>query len=162
MRICMRACNQASVSLSQPERAHVIHEQLINCTCVNKMTLYQYWQKSLDSLPDTSGPLSEKLTSATIHDANEAARGATSKQSAKRGRYAKFTPEQQAEVARYVLMYGNIALQRRFSRKLGTDIKESTICMWKTKYQAAVSLKKESSGDQDVSVTSLTSLPTKK
>ena len=71
----------------------------------------------------------------------------------------KFTPEQQAEVARYALMYGNIAAQRRFSKKLGTDIKESTICTWKIKYQAAVSLKKESSGDQDVSVTSL---PTKK
>ena len=123
------------------------------------MTPYQYWRKSLDSLPDTSGPLSEKLTSATIHDANEAARAATSKQSAKRGRYAKFTPEQQAEVARYALMYGNIAAQRRFSRKLGTDIKESTIRTWKIKYQAAVSLKKGSSGDQDVSVTSL---PTKK
>lgn len=52
-------------------------------------------------------------------------------------------------------MYGNIAAQRPFSKKLGTDIKESTIHTWKTKYQAAVTKSQKGSGDLDVSVTSL-------
>ena len=93
---------------------------------------------------------------ATIRDANEAAKAAASKPFGKRGKYAKFTPDQQAELARYATMHGNIAAQRHFSRKLNTDLKESTIRTWKTKYLAEVNLKKKS-GELDVSVTSLSS-----
>ena len=51
-------------------------------------------------------------------------------------------------------MHGNIAAQRCFLRKLNTELKESTIRTWKTKYLAEVNLKKQS-GELDVSVTSL-------
>ena len=47
-------------------------------------------------------------TSSTIREANEAVRSAATKQSAKRGSYAKFTPEQQAEVAKYASMHGMV------------------------------------------------------
>ena len=67
------------------------------------MGLYRYFQLT-DSLPDTKGPLAKKLTSSTIREANEAVRSVATKQSAKRGSYAKFTPEQQAEVAKYASM----------------------------------------------------------
>ena len=57
----------------------------------SRYTLYRYFQLT-DSLPDTKGPLSNKLTSSTIREANEAVRSVATKQSSKRGRYAKFTP----------------------------------------------------------------------
>ena len=109
----------------------------------------------LDSLLDIRGLLSEKLTPATIHDANEAAKATALKQSAKRGKYTKFTPEQQAKVAKYTAMHRNIAVQHRFSKEFDTELKENTIPTWKTKFLAKVSLKKRS-GKLDVPVTSLT------
>ena len=51
------------------------------------MALDRYFQPT-DSLPDTKGP----LTSSTIREANEAVRSVATKQSEKRGSYAKFTP----------------------------------------------------------------------
>ena len=56
-----------------------------------------------------------------IREANEAVRSVTIKQSAKRGSYAKFTPEQQAEVAKVASMHGITAAQRRFRRFTPTD-----------------------------------------
>ena len=56
-------------------------------------------------------------TSSTIREANEAVRSAATKQSAKRGSYAKFTPEQQAEVAKYASMHGMVVTSHhRFHR----------------------------------------------
>ena len=52
--------------------------------------LYRYFQLT-DSIPDTKGPLSKKLTSSTIRETNEAVRNVAIKESAKRGSYAKFT-----------------------------------------------------------------------
>ena len=51
------------------------------------MALYRYFQLT-DSLPDTKVPLSKKLTSSKISEANEAVRSVATKQSSKRGRYA--------------------------------------------------------------------------
>ena len=76
------------------------------------MALYRYFQPAADSLPDPKGPLSTKLTSSTIREANEAVRSAATKPSAKRGSYAKFTPEEQAEVAKYASMHGITAAQQ--------------------------------------------------
>ena len=78
------------------------------------------------SLSDTKGPLS-KLTCSTIREANEAFRSVSTKQSVKRGSYAKFTPKQQAEVAKYASMHGITAAQCRYSKEFGTDLKESTV-----------------------------------
>ena len=118
------------------------------------MALYCYFQLT-DSLSDTKGPLKKKLTSSTIRETNEAVRSVATKQSAKRGSYAKFTPEQQAEVAKYASMHGITAAQRRFSKEFETDLKESTVRTWKKKYLAEVGLKK-GAGEVDINVTSLT------
>ena len=54
---------------------------------------------------------------------------AASKQSANkaRGKYAKFTPKQQVEVAKYASMHGIAAAQRRFSKEFDTELKENTV-----------------------------------
>ena len=46
----------------------------------------------------------KKLTSSTIREANKAVRSVATKQLGKRGSYTKFTPEQQAKVAKYASM----------------------------------------------------------
>ena len=65
-----------------------------------------------DSLSDT-----KRTASSTIREANEAIRSAATKQSAKRGSYVNFTPEQQAEVAKYASMHGMVVTSHhRFHR----------------------------------------------
>ena len=76
-----------------------------------------------DSLPDPSGPLSKKNN--LLHY-NEAVSSVATKQPAKRGTYAKFTPQQQAKVAQYASMHGIAAAKRHSSKKLHADLKEST------------------------------------
>ena len=61
------------------------------------VALYQYIQPS-DGLPYPIGPLSAPVSPA-IKDTNEAVRSVT--QSKPRGKYAKFTPEQQAAIGEY-------------------------------------------------------------
>ena len=73
-------------------------------TCGSTMALCRYFQP-LDGLPDSSGPLSASISPEVIKDANEAVRSAT--QSKPRGKYAKFTPEQQAAIGEYASLDGN-------------------------------------------------------
>ena len=68
-----------------------MHENKIgvNMTSLLEMRMRRGWleialYQPADSLPDTKGPLSKKLTSSTIREANEAVRSAATKQSAKR------------------------------------------------------------------------------
>ena len=51
-----------------------------------------------------------------------------------RSPYMKFSPEQKAQVARYVMESGNKRMILRYSRQWSVDLKESTIRMWKSKY----------------------------
>ena len=97
------------------------------------MALYQYFQP-LDGLPDPSGPLSASVSPAAIKDANEAVRSAT--RSKPRGKYAKFTPEQQAVIGEYASLDGNQAAIRHFSKKLGVEMKVTSVQTWKGKYLA--------------------------
>ena len=75
------------------------------------MALYQYFQPS-DGLPDPSGPLSASVSPAVIKDANEAVRSVT--RSKPRGKYAKFTPKQQAAIGKYASQHGNQAAIHHF------------------------------------------------
>ncbi len=79
--------------------------------------MYRYFQ-TVDALPDTSGPLSASLSPAAIKDVNEAVRSAT-RVTKPRGKYAKFTPEQQAAIGEYASLHGNQATIRRVSKQLG-------------------------------------------
>ena len=69
------------------------------------MALYRYFQPA-------DSPFGHQRTTfntfSTIREANEAVRSAATKESAKRGSYAKFTPKQQAEVAKYASMHGMV------------------------------------------------------
>ena len=69
------------------------------------MALYRYFQPA--RLP-FGHQRTTFNTFSTIREANEAVRSAATKESAKRGSYAKFTPEQQAEVAKYASMHGMV------------------------------------------------------
>ena len=51
-----------------------------------------------------------------------------------RGTYRKISPENQATIAQYASEHGNKAAACYFSRKLDTDIKESSVSTWKLKY----------------------------
>ncbi len=79
--------------------------------------MYRYFQ-TVDALPDTSGPLPASLSPAAIKDANEAVRSAT-RVTKPRGKYAKFTPEQQAAIGEYASLHGNQAAIRHVSKQLG-------------------------------------------
>ena len=93
---------------------------------------------------------------ATISDVNKAVMDASKTQRSKpRGKYAKLTPEQQAEIGKYASMHGNAAAIRRFSKELDTDLKEGSVRLWKSKYQAEVNIKRQL-GEADTSVTRLT------
>ncbi len=78
--------------------------------------MYRYFQ-TVDALPDTSGPLSASFSPAAIKDATEAVRSAT-RVTKPRGKYAKFTPEQQAAIGEYASLHGNQVAIRRVSKQL--------------------------------------------
>ena len=87
------------------------------------MALYQYIQPS-DGLPYPIGPLSASVSPA-IKDANEAVRSVT--QSKPRGKYVKFTPEQQAAIGEYASLDGSQAAIHHFLKKLGVKRKVTSV-----------------------------------
>ena len=103
------------------------------------MSLYRYFKPVGKNLPDPEGPLSNVLPSSTIKAANDAVL-ATSRQperapkGSKRGSYATLTGVQQAQVARYAFSYGNKAAIHRYSEEYSTNIKDSSVSTWKSKY----------------------------
>ena len=72
------------------------------------MALCRYF-KPLDAgaVPDPSRPLPAHVSPGTIKDANEAVRNASQGSSKIRGKYAKFTPEQNASIGEYALLHGS-------------------------------------------------------
>ena len=101
------------------------------------MALYRFFKKELPEVPSPYGPLSSSLSPATIKDANVAVKQCADRAATKpRGPYVKFTPEDQAAIAKYALWHGNKAAIRHFSKELGKEIKDSSVCMWKKKYSA--------------------------
>ena len=72
------------------------------------MALCRYF-KPLDAgaVPDPSRPLSAHVSPGAIKDANEAVRNASQGSSKLRGKYAKFTPEQNASIGEYASLHGS-------------------------------------------------------
>ena len=58
-----------------------------------------------------------------------------------RGPYAKVSSEQQAKIAQYASMHGNVSAARQFLKELGIVVKESSIRVWKAKYLAEIAQK---------------------
>ena len=107
------------------------------------MALYRYFKPADDVLPSPTGHLSSSVSPATIKAANEAVReSGLATSPATRGTYAKYTPEQQAVIGEYASIHGNLAAVRHFSKKLGAEIKESSVRTWKAKYRAELERKK--------------------
>ena len=128
------------------------------------MSLHRYFKIS-SKLPDPNGPLSETIPSETIKEANKSMEqsiqnGSTLKRS--RGTYLKFTPVQQAQAAKYAVENGNQAAICRYSKEFCTEIKESTLSTWKSKYLYEIKERhKEGAYDKSGEIV-VSSLPSKK
>ena len=68
---------------------------------------------------------------------------------------------QQAEIAKYASLHGNKAAIRHFAKVLGTEIKESSVCTWKSKYLTEIK-RKVSLGETTEGGVVVNSLPVKK
>lgn len=125
------------------------------------MALYRHLQPlpaKKDNLPNPNGPLSSSISPATIKKGNEAVKSVMNRQR-KRGNYAKFSSEQQAQIGEYASLNGNQAAVRHFSMKLGVQLKVTTIQTWKTRYLAEIARQRRAGEHGDLTVKSL---PTKK
>ena len=103
------------------------------------MALYRFFKQDLPQVPSPHGSLSSYFSPATIKDANAAVKQCADCESIAtkpRGPYAKFTPEDQAAIAKYALWHGNKAAIYYFSKELGKEIKDISVCTWKKKYSA--------------------------
>ena len=71
----------------------------------SRMALYRFFTKQVPEIPSPYGSLSSSISPAAIKDANTAVKQCadlSSQAAAKpRGTYAKFTPENQAAIAKY-------------------------------------------------------------
>ena len=130
------------------------------------MALCRFFKKEVPDIPSPYGPLSSSLSLATIKDANVAVKQCAdrgSEAAAKpRGLYVKFTPEDQPAIAKYALWHGNKAAIHHFSKELGKEIKDRSVCTWKEKYSAELkrtASKRDSEGKREVC---MKSLPVKK
>ena len=86
------------------------------------MGLYHYLKPVTEGL-NVCGPHSSTLTPATVKDTNMAIKSCAGSSAVKpRGMYAKFTPKEQAAIAKYALLHGNKAAIRRFLKQLGKEI----------------------------------------
>ena len=80
------------------------------------------------SLPNPTGPLSEKVDSATIEEANKEATAVIVGTGGKRQPYLKLTDEQQATIGRYAAEHGTVNAICHFKGDFPKDsLKESTI-----------------------------------
>ena len=89
------------------------------------------------------GPFSSTLTPAAVKDANMAIKSCADSSMKPRGTYAKFTPTVQVAIAKYSLLHGNKVAIRHFSKELGKEIGDSSVNMWKKKYEAELKVHRE-------------------
>ena len=118
-------------------------------------TLFKYFNRTKaegSSLPDPSGPLSEKVPATSIEEANKEVEASRNSNGGKRRRepYVIVTPEQKARVGKYAAENGTTNAIRRFSKDM-PNLKESTIRGWKTVYLCELTSKLKA-GDEDTAV----------
>ena len=86
-------------------------------------------------LPDPRGPLNKQVPSSSIEEANkevDSCYKATDKEK-KHLSYNFATPKQKAKVGKYVTENGTANAIRHFSKEF-SNLKESTICGWRSTY----------------------------
>ena len=82
------------------------------------------------SLPNPTGPLSEKVDSAAIEEPKREVTAIIASTGGKRKRYLKLTDEQRSTIGRYALEHGTTNVIRHFTGDFPPDsLKESTIRM---------------------------------
>ena len=69
---------------------------------------------------------------------------------AKRKRYAKFTPEQQAAIGEYASLHSNQLAICHFTKQLGVELKVNSGQTWKGNYQAEISHKQKAGEMSDL------------
>ena len=72
----------------------------------------------------------------------------------KRGQYAKFTPQQKAEIGRRAAEHGVAATVRYYEGKFPQAVKESSVRTWRNAYTLEIR-KRRREGSEDVSVKQL-------
>ena len=112
------------------------------CSCFNSdealMSILKYFKrKGVEAaLPDPKGPLSNKVPSISIAEANKEVLKNLNENQTKKSPCIKVTPEQKAQIARYAMEHGNCAASRKYSKELQQHLNESTVCSWVKTYRA--------------------------
>ena len=96
-----------------------------------QMSLLDYFRlKRCGSLPNARGPLSNRISSTVIASANSEVRavlnGKPLQGSRKGKKHHVYSPKERAEIGRLAGKIGASEAARKFSRKLGHSINEST------------------------------------
>ena len=121
------------------------------------MALHMYFQPAqIGSLPDPRGPLSRQVPSSAISAANSKVTAVLQQPPMtwrpKRGIYAKFTPEQKADIGKRAAEHGIESTVRYYSKWLpDCPLKESSVRMWRNAYIAEIR-KKWAEHSEDMSV----------
>ena len=125
------------------------------------MVLYWYFKRvePASVMPSLNGPLSAKLSPATIKDANDKVAKCFDKQSAEKHTYNKIPGGQQAKIIECATQHGNAAAVHQFSKELGVSIAESSVCVWRAKYLDIMRRRREAG---ETGVVSVKELPAKK
>ena len=132
------------------------HMRFAYQSCCLTMALYRYLKPADNNLPSPTGHLSSSVSPVSIKAANEAAReSALTPTSKSRGTHAKYTPTQQAMIGEYASIHGNLAAVRPSTKKLGVEVKESSVRTWKVKYRAEIEWKKRGGDKAELCVEKL-------
>ena len=99
--------------------------------------------------------MSSAISPAAIKDAIEAVRSALTPASKSRGPYSRHTPKHQAMIDEYVSLHSNCVAVYHVSKKLGVEVKESSVRTWRAKYQAEVDLMQKNGKTSDLQIKSL-------
>ena len=114
----------------------------------DSMALLHYFSKAswIAKLPDPQGVLAKDIPSSAISSANTEVQcvlqGKEQQPAQKLSRelYAKFTTEQKPEIAKWAAENGIAATICHFAKKY-PDLKESSVCTWKSAYTAEIKWK---------------------
>ena len=134
---------------SPPQTSPSLPHVWIQCSCLNspewlgrfddsKSFTLEFWEVVIpNSFNNSSCPtLSAHISPAAIKGANKAVRNMSQGSSKPRGKYAKFTPEQEASIGEYASLHSIQAAIHHFWKQSGVEMKPTSVQTWKGKYLA--------------------------
>ena len=107
--------------------------------------------RSLNSLPDPKCPLSSRIPSAAIAEANRLVNETRKEETEtkKRGPYKKYSPSVRLQIAEYACHHGVASAARVFSHKLQHNVSESTVRSIRDAYRQELRKKRRHKDDED-------------